>query len=70
MIALDMDGTLLNGDGKVSPRNLAALRAAEATGVEIVVATGRRHSYAMPICPTLPPSGCSPIWENFATPLS
>jgi hypothetical protein len=38
--------------------------------VEIVVATGRRHSYAMPICPTLPPSGCSPIWENFATPLS
>ena len=47
MIAIDMDGTLLGDDGRVSPRNLAALLAAEAAGVEIVVATGRRHSYAM-----------------------
>ena len=49
LIAVDMDGTLLGEDGKVSPRNLAALRAAEAAGIEIVVATGRRHSYAMRI---------------------
>ena len=49
MIALDMDGTLLGDDGRVSPRNLAALLAAEAAGIEIVVATGRRHSYAMHI---------------------
>ena len=47
MIAIDMDGTLLGADGKVSQRNLAALHAAEAAGVEIVVATGRRHCYAM-----------------------
>src|ERR1017187_7679232 len=47
MIAIDMDGTLLGEDGRVSPRNLAALLAAEAAGIEIVVATGRRHSYAM-----------------------
>ena len=47
MIAVDLDGTLLGEDGKVSPRNLAALHAAEAAGIEIVVATGRRHSYAM-----------------------
>jgi hydroxymethylpyrimidine pyrophosphatase-like HAD family hydrolase len=47
MIAIDMDGTLLGDDGRVSPRNLAALLAAEAAGIEIVVATGRRHSYAM-----------------------
>lgn len=47
MLALDMDGTLLGGDGQVSPRNLAALKAAERAGVEVVVATGRRHSYAM-----------------------
>jgi hydroxymethylpyrimidine pyrophosphatase-like HAD family hydrolase len=52
MIALDMDGTLLGEDGKVSPRNLAALRAAEAAGIEVVVATGRRHCYAMRVlCP-------------------
>jgi hydroxymethylpyrimidine pyrophosphatase-like HAD family hydrolase len=47
MIAIDMDGTLLGDDGRVSPRNLAALLAAQAAGIEIVVATGRRHSYAM-----------------------
>ena len=47
IIAIDMDGTLLNSDGRVSPRNLAALRLAESSGIEVVVATGRRHSYAM-----------------------
>src|SRR6185503_17005625 len=47
MIAVDMDGTLLGQDGCVSPRNLAALQAAESAGIEVVVATGRRHCYAM-----------------------
>ncbi len=47
MVAIDMDGTLLGVDGQVSARNLAALKAAERAGVEVVVATGRRHSYAM-----------------------
>jgi hypothetical protein len=49
MIAIDMDGTLLGDDGRVSPRNLSALLAAEAAGIEVVVATGRRHSFAMHI---------------------
>ena len=47
MIALDMDGTLLGDDGQVRPRNLSALQVAEAAGIEIVIATGRRHCYAM-----------------------
>ncbi|HEX9199462.1 MAG TPA: HAD family hydrolase [Acidobacteriaceae bacterium] len=47
MIAIDMDGTLLGDTGQVSPRNLAALLAAESAGIEVVVATGRRHSFAM-----------------------
>ena len=47
LIALDMDGTLLNSDGRVSPRNRAALQAAESAGIETVIATGRRHAYAM-----------------------
>lgn len=47
MVAVDMDGTLLGADGHVSARNLAALKAAERAGVEVVVATGRRHSFAM-----------------------
>jgi len=49
MIAVDMDGTLMGSDGKVSPRNVAALKAAEASGIDVVVATGRRHSYAMKV---------------------
>ena len=47
LIAIDMDGTLLGEGGQVSPRNRAALAQAHAHGIEIVVATGRRHSYAM-----------------------
>jgi hydroxymethylpyrimidine pyrophosphatase-like HAD family hydrolase len=47
MIAVDMDGTLVGADRRVSAENLAALREAEAAGIEVVVATGRRHCYAM-----------------------
>jgi Cof subfamily protein (haloacid dehalogenase superfamily) len=50
LIAIDIDGTLVPSTGpKISPRNCAALRAAEAVGVEIVIATGRRQAYAMPL---------------------
>lgn len=48
MIAIDIDGTLAV-DGRVSARNLAALKAAERAGVSVVVATGRRHCYAMKV---------------------
>lgn len=41
MIALDMDGTLLNSRKDISPENLAALLEAQAAGCEIVIATGR-----------------------------
>lgn len=50
LIAIDIDGTLLPSVGlTISPRNCGALRAAEAQGVEIVIATGRRQSYALPL---------------------
>src|SRR5262249_15811129 len=42
-------GTLLDPHFKISPQNLSALRAAHAAGIEIVLATGRRHDYALPI---------------------
>lgn len=41
IIALDLDGTLLNGEKVVSPRNYAALQAAAELGNWIVPATGR-----------------------------
>jgi Cof subfamily protein (haloacid dehalogenase superfamily) len=50
LIAIDIDGTLMPSTGpRISARNCAALRAAEAAGVEIVIATGRRQAYAMPL---------------------
>ena len=47
LIAIDLDGTLLNSSSRVSPRNLAALHLAESAGIEVVISTGRRHSFAM-----------------------
>jgi Cof subfamily protein (haloacid dehalogenase superfamily) len=49
LLALDIDGTLLDPQFKISAQNLAALRAAHAAGIEIMLATGRRHDYALPI---------------------
>lgn len=41
LIALDLDGTLLTDDKRLTERSRAALTAAAAAGVEIVPATGR-----------------------------
>ncbi|MGV2704066.1 UNVERIFIED_CONTAM: sugar-phosphatase [Aeromonas salmonicida] len=41
LIALDMDGTLLNPQGQISPRTHAAIAAARAKGVTVVLASGR-----------------------------
>jgi Cof subfamily protein (haloacid dehalogenase superfamily) len=49
VLAVDIDGTLTDPQFHISERNIAALRAAHDAGIEIIVATGRRHDYAMPI---------------------
>jgi Cof subfamily protein (haloacid dehalogenase superfamily) len=49
LLATDIDGTLLNPQFKISERDLSALRRAHAAGIEIVVVTGRRHTFALPI---------------------
>ncbi len=54
LIALDLDGTLLNPESRISPRNIAALLAAEAAGITVVIATGRRHFYALKVLRNLP----------------
>lgn len=41
LIALDLDGTLLTSEKKISARNLAALKAAKEQGIKIVLTTGR-----------------------------
>jgi hydroxymethylpyrimidine pyrophosphatase-like HAD family hydrolase len=50
LIAIDIDGTLLPSvGGQVSDRTRRALLEAEAAGIEIVIATGRRQAYAAPL---------------------
>ena len=49
LLALDLDGTLLNSRGKISEQNLQAIRAAEEKGVLVTIATGRRFRDARPV---------------------
>ena len=53
LLAIDIDGTLLNSQFQIPPANLDALRRAHAAGVEIILVTGRRHTFALPIAQQL-----------------
>ena len=54
LVALDLDGTLLNREGHVTPRTRAALQAAVDKGVYIVPATGRPLASLPPEVAQLP----------------
>ncbi|WP_395755301.1 pyridoxal phosphatase [Edwardsiella ictaluri] len=43
LIALDLDGTLLNAHKQILPESLAALAEARAAGLEVMIVTGRHH---------------------------
>jgi Cof subfamily protein (haloacid dehalogenase superfamily) len=50
LVAIDMDGTLLPSNStELTARTGQALRAAQAAGVTVVVATGRRAAYTAPL---------------------
>jgi Cof subfamily protein (haloacid dehalogenase superfamily) len=53
LIATDIDGTLLNPHFQISPDDLSALRQAHDSGIEVVLVTGRRHTFALPIAQQL-----------------
>jgi len=53
LIAVDIDGTLLNSSFQVSDANLQALLDAHERGVEIALVTGRRHHFALPVADSL-----------------
>ncbi len=53
LLATDIDGTLLNPQFQISKGDLNALRRAHAAGIEIVLVTGRRHTFALPIAKQL-----------------
>jgi len=49
LLALDLDGTLLNSKGKIPEENIKAIRQAEEKGVLVTIATGRRFRDALPV---------------------
>ena len=53
LLAIDIDGTLLNPQFQIAEADLAALQKAHSLGVEIILVTGRRHTFALPIADQL-----------------
>jgi 5-amino-6-(5-phospho-D-ribitylamino)uracil phosphatase len=49
LLALDLDGTLLNSRGQIPDANRNAIRAAEERGVLVTIATGRRFRDGRPV---------------------
>jgi Cof subfamily protein (haloacid dehalogenase superfamily) len=49
LIALDIDGTLLNSRFEVSAANRAAIAQATSRGIEVAIVTGRRYDFALPV---------------------
>lgn len=53
ILALDVDGTLLDRSGRIRPRTAIAVRRAAEAGVRPVLCTGRRYRRARPIAEAL-----------------
>jgi len=54
LIAIDIDGTLLDSRGKVPEANQRAIGVAVERGIEVALVTGRRYTFAMPIAERVP----------------
>jgi Cof subfamily protein (haloacid dehalogenase superfamily) len=54
LIAIDVDGTLLDSRGRVPDANLEAIREASSRGVRVVIVTGRSFYFALPAVAALP----------------
>ncbi len=49
LIALDIDGTLLDSSSQLPEANVRAIAAAVESGIEVLLVTGRRFDFALPI---------------------
>lgn len=58
LLVTDIDGTLLNPSFRISDVDRSALQAAHQSGIQIILATGRRHDYALPVAQELG----IPVW--------
>ncbi len=53
LIAVDIDGTLLDAASRLPDANREAIQAAAARGIEVVLATGRAFHHALPVAKRL-----------------
>jgi Cof subfamily protein (haloacid dehalogenase superfamily) len=54
LLALDLDGTVLDSRGRIPDANRTAIARAIDAGVEVAIATGRRYEFARSILESLP----------------
>jgi Cof subfamily protein (haloacid dehalogenase superfamily) len=54
LIAIDIDGTLLDSASEIPAANRDAIKAAVEKGIEVALVTGRRFDFAMPIARQIP----------------
>jgi HAD superfamily hydrolase (TIGR01484 family) len=56
LIGIDVDGTLLDSEGRLPDENRDAIHAAVAAGVHVALVTGRSYPFARPVAVALPSS--------------
>src|SRR5262249_38211852 len=49
LLAVDIDGTLLNSQFHIAEGDINALQRAYDNGIEVILVTGRRHTFALPM---------------------
>jgi hypothetical protein len=54
LIAMDIDGTLLDSEAHIPDENSKAIAEAAKSGIEILLVTGRRFNFALPVAESLP----------------
>lgn len=64
LVAIDLDGTLLNEEKKVSKENKAILKELMNRGVEVIIATGRRYYSAKKLVSELDMSNSTILANN------
>jgi hypothetical protein len=56
LIGVDVDGTLLDSEGRLPDENMAAIHEAVAAGIHVALVTGRSYPFARPVADPLPAS--------------
>lgn len=56
LIGIDVDGTLLDSEGRMPPANREAIHDAVASGIHVALVTGRSFPFVRPVADALPPT--------------